>query len=90
MGECANHCIPCACVVCTSMIDKPWISGIPSDEQDSYKPVTKCNYWPVLGYFKSWNIILLSHNSTPSDAFDEIHQFVLYGISDNMALLVES
>ena len=27
--------------------------------------------------------------STPSDAFDEIHQVVLDGISDNMALLVE-
>ena len=21
--------IPCACVVCTSILDKPWISGIP-------------------------------------------------------------
>ena len=32
----------------------------------------------------------MSQNSTPYDAFDEIHQFVIYGISDNMALLVES
>ena len=28
--------------------------------------------------------------STPSDALDEIHQVIRYGISDNMALLVES
>ena len=28
--------------------------------------------------------------STSSDTFDEIHQVVLDGISDNMALLVES
>ena len=29
---CAIICIPCACVACTSMIYKPWISGIPLDE----------------------------------------------------------
>ena len=38
---CAIHRIPCACVACTLMIDKSWISGIPSDEQDRYKPATK-------------------------------------------------
>ena len=72
------------------MLDRRWISDIPSDEQERYKPVTKCMYWPVLGYFNNWNIILLSHKSTPFDAFDEIHQVVLDGISDNMASLVES
>ena len=51
---------PCACVACTSMLDKPLIYGIPSDEQERYKPVTKCNYWPVLGSFKNWNSIQLS------------------------------
>ena len=25
---CAIHRIPCACVSCTSMLEKPWISGI--------------------------------------------------------------
>ena len=72
------------------MLDKPWISGIPSDKQESYKPVTKCTYWPVLGPFNNWNIIQLSHKSTPYDVFDEIHQVFLDGISDNMASLVES
>ena len=43
--------IPCACVACTSMLEKPWIYGIPSDEQERYKYVTKCNYWPVLRSF---------------------------------------
>ena len=28
MGVCEIFRIPCACVACTSMIDKPWISGI--------------------------------------------------------------
>ena len=89
-GICAICRIPCSCVACTSMLDKPWIFGIPPYEQERYKPVTKCTYWPVLGYFKYWNIILLSQKSTPSDTFDEIHQVVIDGISDNMTLLVES
>ena len=89
-GLCEILRIPCACVACTSMLDKPWISGIPSDKQERYKPVTKCTYWPVLGSFNNWNIIQLSQKSTPSDTFDEIHQVVLDGISDNMASLVES
>ena len=72
------------------MMDKAWISGIPSDKQDCYKPVTKCTYWPLLGDFNNWNIILLSSKSTSSDIFDEIHQVVLDGISDNMASLVDS
>ena len=32
----------------------------------------------------------MSQKSTPSDAFDEIHQVVLDGISDHIASLVES
>ena len=59
MGVCEIIRIPCACVAYISMLDKPWISGILSDEQDHYKPVTKCTYWPVLGYFNNWNIIQL-------------------------------
>ena len=82
--------VPCACVACKSMIYQPWIYGISSDEKERYKPVTKCTYWPLLGSFKNCNIIQLSQKSTPSDAFDEIHQVVLDGISDNMASLVES
>ena len=75
MGVCAIHRIPCACVVCTSMLDKSWIYGIPSDKQ-----VTKCTYCPVLGSFNNWNIIELSSKSTSTETFDEIHQVVLDGI----------
>ena len=88
-GVCAIRHIPCACVECTSMLYKNWISGILSDKQELYKPVTKCTYWTVLGTFNNWNIIQLSHKSTFYDSFDEIHQVVLDVISDNMALLVE-
>ena len=41
---CAIFLIPCACVACTSILDKPWISGIPSDKQERYKPITNCTY----------------------------------------------
>ena len=90
MGVCVILCITCACVVCASMLDKPWISGIPSDKQERCKPVTKCTYWRVLGFSNNWNNILLSQKSTSSDKFIEINQFVIDGISDNMALLVQS
>ena len=45
-------------------------------------------YWPLLGPFKNWNIIQLSQKLTTYDAFDEIHQVVLDGISDDMASFV--
>ena len=90
MGVCAISSIPLACVACTSILEKYWISGISSDKQERYKPVTKWTYWPVLGSFNNWNIIELSHKSTSSDTFDKVHQVVIDGISDNMASLVES
>ena len=90
MGVCEIFCIPCACVACTPMLEKPWISGISPDKQERHKPVTKCTYWPVLGAFNNWNIIQLLSKSTSFDTFDEIYQVVIDGISDNMASLVES
>ena len=90
MGVCVIRRTTCDCVACTSMLDKPFISGISLDKQERYKHVTKCTYWPVLGSFNNWDIILLSSKSTSSDIFDEIHQVVLDGISDSIASLVES
>ena len=72
-GVCAIIRISCNCVACTSMIYKHWISGIPPDKQEHYKPVINCTYWLVLGTFNNWNIIQFSQKSTPNDAFDEIH-----------------
>ena len=40
-GVCAIPLIPCACVSYALMLEKPWISDIPSDKQDRYKPITK-------------------------------------------------
>ena len=43
----------------------------------------------MLGYFNNWNIIKLSHKATTSEAFEDIYQVSLDGISDNMASLVQ-
>ena len=52
--------IPCACVACISVIDQPWVSGIPSKKQARYQHVTNFTYWPVLGSYNNWNAIHLS------------------------------
>ena len=53
-------------------------------------PVINCTYWPVLGPYNNWNIIHITPKAIPSEAFDDIHQVVLDGISDNMDSLVQS
>ena len=52
MGVCEIRRNSCTCGACASMLEKPWISGISPDKQESYKPVTKCTYWPLLGALK--------------------------------------
>ena len=74
MGICAIRRITCACVAYTSMLDKTSVSVITPDEQEHYKHITKYTYWPVLGSFNNWNLVQLSQKSSPSDAFDWIHQ----------------
>ena len=88
-GICAISRIPCVCVGCISMLDKPWIYGIPSNKQARYQPVTNCTYWTVLGSYNNWIIIELKPKSITFEAFDDIHQVVLDGIIENMASLVQ-
>ena len=64
-GVDAICCISCVFVACTSILDKPWIYGIPSYKKERYKPVTECTYWPALGSFKNCNIIQLLQKSNP-------------------------
>ena len=59
-------------------------------KQARYQPATDFTYCPVLGSYKNWNIIQLTPKSIPFEALYEIHQVVIYGISDNMASLVKS
>ena len=89
-GICAILRTPCACVECTSMLDKPWISGIPQTKQARYQPVNNCNYCPVQVSYKNCIIIEITPKSIPFEAFDEIHKVVLDGISEYMASLVQS
>ena len=72
--------IPCVCVEFTSTLEKPGIPGFPPQQQPRYQPVTYCTYWPVLGSFKNWNVITLSHKVTRSEVFEGIHQVFLDGI----------
>ena len=88
-GICAILHIPCACVGCTSILDKPWIYGIPSKKRSRYQPVTNCTYWLVLVSYKNWNIIDLTPKSTPFEAFDDINKVVLNGISEDLASLFQ-
>ena len=64
-GICAILHIPFACIGCTSIIDKPWISGIPSKKQAHYQSVTNCTHWKFLGSYNNWNIIHLTPKSIP-------------------------
>ena len=59
-GICAIHRIPCACVVCTPMLNKPCTLGIQSIKQARYQPVINCTYWRVLRPYDNWTIIELT------------------------------
>ena len=72
------------------MLDKPLIPGLPPKQQPQYQHVTDCTYWPVLGSFNNWNIIILSHKATTSESFEDIHQIFLNDTSNNIASLVQS
>ena len=72
------------------MIEKPWITGTPSKKQARYQFVTNCTYWPVLGSYNNFNIIHLSPKATLFEEFEEVHQVIIFVISDNMASLVQS
>ena len=71
------------------MVYKLWIRCLTPKQQPRYKHVTSFSYWTVLGSFKNWNVITLSQKSTTSEDFEEIHQVVFDGISDNMDSLVQ-
>ena len=87
---CAIHRITFACTYIKSMIYQPWYPSVPQHQQPCYQPVKNCTYCSMLGYFKSWDMIQLSHKGTSSEYIDKIIQVVLYRISYNMAELVQT
>ena len=52
-GKCAIRHITFGCPPCTSMLDQPWSSDIPSQQQHCYQHVNFCTHWPVLGSFNN-------------------------------------
>ena len=89
-GICVIRRIPCACVACKTILDKPCIYGILSTKQACYQPVANSNYWIALGSYNNLNIIHLTPKLIPSEAFDEIYKVFIDRIIENMASLVQS
>ena len=89
-GKCAIRQIPCDCNACTNMLDKNWEIGVDFIYQPRYQTVKDLTYWSVLGFFNNWYIIKFSNKSTTGEYFDEVHKVVLYGISENMSLIVQN
>ena len=87
--KCTIRQIPCDCIACTTMLDKPWAYGIDPTKHPRYQPVVECIYWTVLGSFNNWNIFPFSNKITSSEDFDTVHNVFLDNISDNMAILLQ-
>ena len=71
------------------MLDNLWAYKVDPNKQPRYQPVVYCTYWTVLGSFNKWNIIQFTNKTTSSEYFDAVHTVVLYGISEDMAYLVQ-
>ena len=59
-------------------------------KQARYQPITNCTYLLVLGPYNNCNIIEITPKAITFEAFDEINDVVLDGISENIASLVQS
>ena len=73
-----------------SILDKPYTPGVTPHQQSLYHPLKYGTYCPVLVSFNNCGIITFSYKSTISEAFEDIHQFVLDGISEIMDALARS
>ena len=63
---------------------------MPPQKKTCYQPVKDFTSWNVSASFNNWNIIKFSHKETSSEDIDEIYQVVLYGIRDNMSVLIQT
>ena len=87
---CSIRQITCACFECMSMVDKPWVPGLPTHKQPHYQPVHYFALLPVLWSFNNCNIITFLYKTRTGEAFEEIHQVAIDKICNNMASLVQS
>ena len=88
-GKCATRKIPCACISLTTILEKPWDYKVDHRKHLYCQPVVGCTYWTLVGSFNNCNIIQFINKTPSSEEFDTVHKVVIYGISDNMAYLVQ-
>ena len=63
---------------------------MPPHQQLSYQHVKYCIYWLFPSSYNNWDSIKRFHKVTASNDTERIHQFLLYGISDNMSAFVKT
>ena len=71
------------------MLENTWAYVVETNKQLSYQPVVEFAYYPVLGSFNNWNTIWFTNKIAILKDFDTVHKVVMYGISDNMASLIQ-
>ena len=72
------------------MLENLWDTNVAPTNQPCCQQLQDCIYWPVLGYFNNWNIIIFSNKTITSENFDEFHQVVIDGIIENMPSIFQS
>ena len=81
--------IPCACVACTNILDRPLASGVAQYQQPLYQPVVDSTYLTVPSSFNIWNIIKFTNKTKLPEDFGDIHKVVLDATSKKMASLAQ-
>ena len=75
------HRIPYECPACVYKIDKYWLPTIYKSSQRRYEHVEDCYY--KIEHYNDWIIMEFLDNNTPQVDFDNIHAFIISGISTN-------
>ena len=70
------------------MLDKPRGCGFDPTKKTCCQPVVDCTYWPLLGSSIAGTLFNLQIKQYHKD-FDEVHNLVLDGISENMSSLLQ-
>eukprot|EP00957_Ditylum_brightwellii_P152844 11633712-Ditylum_brightwellii.AAC.1 len=60
-GKYSRWCIPCACHASTNKFDSQWDMKLEPEDQPRYAPVEDCIYYPVLGEYNNWIIMIAGY-----------------------------
>ena len=77
-------------MACTKILGKPWGPGVDHIQHPHYQHIAEYTYWYVLVSFNNWNIIHFTNITTCREEFYEVTQVLIYVISSNMELLVQT